>query len=487
MSLAELEFLFIFPVLFALYWLLPRRAALQNGLLLAFGYFFYWSWNPSLVWVIALATFVDYAAALYMEKHRASPKKVRAALAVSVIYNLGQLCWFKYVGFFAVSLNELLGALGIGASLPVLKLALPIGLSYYTLQKLSYTIDVYYERLPACRSPLRFATFVAFFPQLIAGPIVRGEQLLPQLEAPRRLTPDLVKGAASAFLLGFVLKAYVGDWCGQNLADPVFNDPAKYSAIGHWMGLFGYAAQVFGDFAGYSFMAIGVGRAFGVELPLNFDRPFLSKGLMELWRRWHITLNTWLFDYLYGPLTTSHGWFRGRLDVGFLIVFLLSGLWHGAAWGFILWGGLHGIGLVVQRRWDVYYRGLCRQDRVWVKRRKSRGYGLAALVLTQTFFIITLVPFRAVDLGGALSFFGGLVVSRGGALPYTGTVDALNLLACFGFLVGYHLLALGPGPKLQERFFALPAPVRGVVYGLVLLWLALLMPLSSGTFVYAQF
>ncbi len=488
MSLAEVEFVFFFAGVFALYWLLPRRAALQNGCLLVAGYLFYYSWNPTLVWVIALATTVDYGAARYMEAHRDDDRRRLAALWVSIVYNVGQLCWFKYVGFFATSLNDLLSVVGLAPSLPVLRLALPIGLSYYTLQKLAYAVDVYYGRYEACRSPLRFATFVAFFPQLIAGPIVRGNQLLPQLEQPRRLEPDVLRRAASAFLLGFVLKAYVGDWLGQNVADPVFRDPAAYSVLGHWMGLAGYAGQVFGDFGGYSFMAIGVGRAFGIELPLNFNLPFLSKNLMELWRRWHITLNTWLFDYLYGPLTTSHGWFRGRLDLGFLIVFIVSGLWHGATWGFVLWGALHGFGLVAQRRWDVFYRGLCRKDRVWVGRRKTRRYALAALLVTQVFFLVTLVPFRTPDLGGALSFAGGLFVSGGSAIPgVSRALDAFNLLLCFGFLGAYHLLDVGPLPALRDRFFTLPAPLRGVVYGLVVAVLALLMPMSSGAFVYAQF
>ncbi len=197
MSLAELEFVFFFAGVFALYWLLPKRAAVQNACLLVVGYVFYYSWNPQLVWVIALATAVDYGVTRYMAAHPDAPRKRLAALWVSIVYNLGQLCWFKYVGFFAASFNDLMTAAGLPPSLPVLRLALPIGLSYYTLQKLAYVVDVYYERYGPCRSPLRFATFVAFFPQLIAGPIVRGNQLLPQLEKPRRLDPDQLRAASS--------------------------------------------------------------------------------------------------------------------------------------------------------------------------------------------------------------------------------------------------------------------------------------------------
>lgn len=489
MSFSGVELVFFLPVVLAAYWLLPRKAAWQNAFLIAASYVFYASWNPKLVPILLVATAVDYGAAIAIERNRRRPRLARLALGASLVYNLGQLAFFKYAGFFAESLNDLLGALGLGAPLPVLRVVLPLGISFYTFQKLSYVIDVYYERLEACRSPLRFAAFVSFFPQLVAGPIVRGQELLPQLAAPRAPSIDGLRAGAGIFLLGYVKKAYVADYLAQTIVDPVWSSPERYSTAAHWLALFGYAAQVFCDFSGYSEMAIGTGRLFGIELPKNFDFPFLAKNLMDFWRRWHITLNTWLFDYIYNPLTTGESWMRGRLELGFVIVFLVSGLWHGAKWTFLAWGLLHGLGLVAFHRWDVFYRGLCRKDRKWVAVRKGTPYAAAAWAVTQIFFVLTLVPFRAPSGAAALAFAKSLVVPQAGLLvPAKGPLlRGPNLLVCAAFLVGYHLLELARGRALRERFFALPAPVRGAVYGLAIAYLLLFVPVASGTFIYAQF
>lgn len=223
------------------------------------------------------------------------------------------------------------------------------------------------------------------------------------------------------------------------MVDPVFAAPSGYATGVRWTSLFGYAAQLFSDFAGYSLMALGTGKLFGLTLPDNFHHPFLSKSLAELWRRWHISLNTWLFDYLFVPLTTGRSWFRGRTGAGFLVVFLVSGLWHGATWTFVLWGLAHGVALAGHHAYDQWYKGRCRKDRRWVTARKSRPYALASWFVTQLFF------------------------------------------------VGYHLLEVGPGPVWKARFLALPAPLRGVAYGLALAFLFIYVPLGASTFIYAQF
>lgn len=247
--------------------------AWQNAVLLIASYLFYATWNPALVWVLWLATAVDYTVGMVLGARPARPGGTgdgarrwrKVALATSIAFNVGLLGWFKYEGFFAESLNAVLDAVGLGAPLPVLRLALPLGLSYYTLQKLAYVLDVYYERIPACRNPLAFATFVAFFPQLICGPITRARTMVPQFSRARRLTPRGAAAAAGAFLLGFFMKAYVADRMGAGYVDPVFADPGAYGAVSHWVARFGYAVQLFCDFAGYSILAIGVGRFFGIE------------------------------------------------------------------------------------------------------------------------------------------------------------------------------------------------------------------------------
>lgn len=494
MSLGALDFAFFFPLVLALYWALPRRPAVQNAVLLAASYVFYASWDARLLPVLLFATGVDYVIGRYLGREapqdadEASAAKAtrqrQAALALSVVVNVGLLGYFKYTGFFLQSLHDLLQGLGLSGSVPVLRLALPLGISYYTLIKLAYILDVYRRRQKPCRSLLTFATFVAFFPQITAGPISRARQLMPQLERPRVLEPSHLAAAAGSFVLGFVMKSYVADWLAQSYVDPVFSAPDSYGPAGHWVALLAYGAQIFCDFAGYTYLAIGVGRFFGVELPANFNYPYLSQGLMEFWRRWHITLNQWLFDYIYGPLTTSRGWWRGRLGLGFLVVFLVSGLWHGARWTYVVWGLLHGAGLLVQYRWGEWYKTLCRRDRVWVQRRRSRPYALAGWVLTQAFFLFTLIPFRANTLAEAGRFTAGLVTGPGHQTP---NLASTNLVACVLFLLGYHLLELQPGQRLRRGFFALPAPVRGVVYGLVIVFLFLFVPVGAGTFIYAQF
>ncbi len=493
MSLSGVEMLFFLPAVFAVYWLLPRKAALQNAVLLLASGLFCLSWSPRLAAVLLVAIAVDYWAGRFIGFHREqSPGKARIGLAISLAYNLLQLGYFKYAGFFAEALDSLLRTVGLGAPLPVLHVALPVGLSFYTFQKLSYVIDVYWGRQEPCRAPLQFATFVAFFPQLTAGPIPRAGDLLPEYAVPRRFDLDVLRRGAGLFFLGYVKKAYVADYLGKYVVDPAFASPGALSTAGHWLALGAYAAQVYCDFAGYSEMAVGAGRLFGLELPRNFNYPFLSRTPAELWRRWHITLNTWLFDYIYNPLVTGEGRFRGRLDLGFLVVFLASGLWHGARWTFLSWGLLQGIALVVHRRWDEHYKGLCRRDRKFVALRKSRRYATAAWAATQLYFVVTLLPFRAPSLAEAGRYLLAMVAPHPGKLLLHTSpppVRLANLVGCLGFVIADHWMERrrAAGLPSVERFFALPSPVRGAVYGLVIVWLLLFVPLASGTFIYAQF
>lgn len=488
MSLSEVEIVFFLPMVLLLHWLGPRRATWQNSTLLVASWIFYASWSPKLLPILLGATIVDYLLGLYVARHRGT-SRARLGLALSLVYNLGQLGFFKYAGFFATELNRLLGVFGLSAPLPVLHVALPLGLSFFTFQKIGYMLDVYDERVEPCRSPLEFATFVAFFPQLIAGPIVRAGEMLPQWSRPRSIDTDAVRRGAGLMLLGYFKKAYVAAIVAREIVDPVFAAHEAYGTAGHWLATIGYAIQVFCDFSGYTDLALGIALLFGIELPKNFDYPFLSTSMMEFWRRWHISLNTWLFDYLYGPMTAGHGWFRERFDAAFMVVFLASGLWHGAAWTFVLWGVLHGIALVVDRRWDELYRGLCRKDRKWVARRKTLAYRGLSWVGTQLFFVVCLVPFRSANIGNALAFGERLFVPTRGTLlgPAQGRMRLLNLAIGAAFVVGYHALELPAFRGLRERFLSLPGPLRGAVYGIVVVVLFLFVPLSSGTFIYAQF
>jgi D-alanyl-lipoteichoic acid acyltransferase DltB (MBOAT superfamily) len=333
------------------------------------------------------------------------------------------------------------------------------------------------------RSLLVWTAFVSFFPQLIAGPIGRGAELFGQYEAPRRPDPAKFLRGLSEVVTGFVLKGYVAAQVGAAWVDPVFAHPGEFTRKAHVLALVGYTAQVFGDFAGYSLLAIGVGRMLGIVLPDNFDYPFLSTSPPEFWRRWHMSLNRWLFDYLYGPMVTSEGFMRERLGLGLVIVFLISGLWHGATWTFLLWGLLHGLWLLAHYRYDLFYKSLCRKDRVWVRRRKSTAYSLAGWAATFGFFVLSLIPFRATSFGACVGFVRGLVVG-GNDVPETSTGHAFVAVLLVAL---YHLAHLPALDRVRERVVALPAPVRGVALGLVVVLLVIFSPIGAGTFIYAQF
>jgi alginate O-acetyltransferase complex protein AlgI len=489
MSFVDVEYVFFLPALFAVYWLLPRQRVWQNSVLLLAGWVFYASWNWKLLPLLLAGSVLDFLIGRYLgARTDAVARRGRvAALTLSLVWNLGALAWFKYVGFFADSFNQLMGHVGLGTSLPVLHVLLPLGISFYTLQRIAYIVDVYYGRLPASRSALDFLVFTCFFPQLTAGPIARGSELLPQFEKPRQLAAATLGSAAATFLLGYMLKAWIAESLAPQIVDPVFGAQSEYSVLAHWLALVGYGMQVFADFAGYSLLAIGTARFFGIELPVNFNNPFLSRSLPEFWRRWHITLNRWLFDYIYNPLVSGSGWFRGRFYAALILVFLASGLWHGAAMTFIVWGLMQGIGMVVHRGWDEYYRGLCRKDRKYVTLRKSVPYAGAAWLITNLYFLLSLIPFRAATLADAGRFTTGLVASSGSKFPEIFAVPAVNLVLAAGFIVLLHLVELPRFRAVRDIFFRFPAPLRGIAYGLVIVYLILFVPIGSGTFIYRQF
>lgn len=488
MTLLDLAFAFFLPMAWVLHWLLPRRASVQNLVLLIASGVFYATWSWQLLLLLLAGTVVDHAIAGRLSFPNGSTPggsltQRRVLLATSLSLSLGTLAFFKYAGFFQESLARLAALLGADPAGPAIQIGLPLGISYYTLTRVGYMIDVYTGRIEASSSWVRFALFASFFPQLIAGPITRGNELLPQFASPRRLRAAALGRGAGAYLLGFIFKGYVANWIGPTYVDPVFAAPAAYAGPALALAVWAYALQVFADFAGYSLLAIGVGLFFGIDLPENFRRPFLARNVREFWNRWHITLNRWLFDHLYWPSVAGQGWLRGRLDLGFVLVFLLSGIWHGAAWTFVLWGLFHGLALVVHRRWDEFWKSLCRKDRIWVARRRTRSYALASWALTQSAFLVSLVFFRANSLGQVGEIARGLLRPDGEQLHLL----SFHLAVVLGILALHHALEFRPGQRLGTWFFQLPGPVRGVAYGLVIVFLFLFAPLGAGAFIYGGF
>ncbi|MEQ8279102.1 MAG: MBOAT family O-acyltransferase [Deltaproteobacteria bacterium] len=340
------------PYLFFLALVLPAswlvRGRPRQLLLLAASYLFYGWWDWRFLALIALSTVIDYVCARRIEAAHEDDTSGRGYVVFSVVSQLLILGYFKYAGFFVSSMQEGLQMLGVATEPLHLSIVLPVGISFYTFQTMSYTIDVYRRAQPAERDPLRFALFVAWFPQLVAGPIERASRLLPQLDGERRFDPKLAADGVLLILWGLTKKMLLADRAAV-IVDRVFDAPAgTYGAIDWYIAALAFAIQIYGDFSGYTDIARGTSRLFGVELTLNFRHPYLAIGPRDFWRRWHISLSRWLRDYLYVSLGGNRGgaW-RTRLNL--FLTMLLGGLWHGAAWHFVAWGVYHGVLLGIER------------------------------------------------------------------------------------------------------------------------------------------
>jgi alginate O-acetyltransferase complex protein AlgI len=376
----ELIFFAFFAALFVCYWLLQTNRNRKLLLLLA-SYAFYAAWDWRFLGLICLSTIVDYAVGLMLAQ-AADARRRKALLFLSLTVNLGMLGIFKYFNFFTDSLAIFLQTFGVAADWNTLNIILPVGISFYTFQTLSYTIDIYRGSLKPTRNLLDFSLFVAFFPQLVAGPIVRARDFLYQLDEKKTFRSVDFRWAATLFTVGFIKKAVIAD----NLAgvvDSFYFYPAAYDLAGSWVAVAAFAAQIYCDFSGYTDMAIAIAGFLGYRLCDNFASPYIATSITEFWQRWHISLSTWLRDYLYIPLGGNR---LGTLITyrNLMLTMLLGGLWHGASWNFVLWGGLHGIGLAVHR--------------IWSGRTNAKPLpAMLAMLLTLLFVILLWIPFRAPD------------------------------------------------------------------------------------------
>jgi len=339
-------FLLFFLVTLSVYWSLRTNGSRKVWLCLA-SYFFYGYWDYRFLALIFFCTAFDFLTARALER-QTDERRRKLFITLSICVNLGVLGFFKYFNFFVDSAVALANALGWSGSAPTLRILLPVGISFFTFQSMSYTVDVYRREIPAQKNFLDFATFVAFFPQLVAGPIVRARDFLPQLASIKRFDQIDVRRALLLFVGGYFKKACVADNVAAAI-DPVFSNPEHYDGAGRLLGAALYSLQIFCDFSGYTDMAMGVAALFGYALAKNFDAPYFSRSVQEFWQRWHISLSTWLRDYLYIPLGGNRG-SASRASRNLLLTMLLGGLWHGANWTFIIWGALHGLALVFHRR-----------------------------------------------------------------------------------------------------------------------------------------
>jgi alginate O-acetyltransferase complex protein AlgI len=385
MLFVEFRFLWFFLAVFCVYWALRENRSRKIWLLVC-SYIFYAAWNWKFLFLLMGSSLLDYVVGMMLARTE-NPRARRGWLILSLTANLGTIAFFKYYNFFVTSAAALLAWLGLPASIHTLNIIIPVGVSFYTFHSMSYTIDVYRGKMRAVPSLLDVACFIGFFPQMVAGPIVRAFAFLPQLQSARKFSNVDVRGALVLFLVGFFKKACVADGLAPTV-DKYFDSPATYGASSAWLAILFYGIQIYCDFSGYTDMAIACARLLGYELTLNFNFPYLARSVAEFWHRWHISLSTWLRDYLYIPLGGNRGnrWFVAR---NIMLTMMLGGLWHGGAWTFVFWGTLHGIMLVLHRQWSEW------------KTRPARLATIMAWIawpLTAWWICFTWIFFRAADL-----------------------------------------------------------------------------------------
>lgn len=405
------SFLLFLPLFFGVYWSLRRSLRWQNVAVVAASYYFYAQWDVRFLTLIVGVTLAGYVSGLVTARYGAGGKVSRIASGVSVAICLGVLCLFKYYDFFALSAERFLHALGFGGShFPLYHLILPVGISFYTFQVLSYVIDVHRGQMSPSRDVVAFAAFVSFFPQLVAGPIERATHLLPQMQQPRTFSYAQATDGLRQMLWGLVKKVLIADNCAP-VVDAVYGNPAS-GGIELWWATVLFAIQIYSDFSGYSDMAIGMSRLFGINLSTNFHLPYLSRNVAEFWQRWHITLTGWFRNYVYIPLGGSR---RGKLRTlaNTFAVFLVSGLWHGAAWTFLCWG---------------FYHACCFVPVILSGKRRPRlaDCGVAGwrdvprVVLTFFLVCVGWVFFRADSMGQALTYLCRMFSDFAPTVPYGG-------------------------------------------------------------------
>jgi alginate O-acetyltransferase complex protein AlgI len=467
------EFALFLPLVLAGYYALRHRA--QNVLLLVASYIFYGWWDYRFAGLLALSTVLDFLLGMKIDDAQ-EPSRRRRLIIASCAMNLTILGFFKYFNFFVDSFVSLGSSLGVSLDVPTLRIILPVGVSFYTFQSMSYTIAVYRRQLRATRSLFEFAVYVSFFPQLVAGPIERATHLLPQVQKPRRVTPEQISSGALLILTGLFRKVAIADSVAP-LVSEIFAQPAAQTSGTLLVGLYLFSIQIYCDFAGYSDIARGVARLFGFDLMENFAQPYFSTNITEFWRRWHISLSTWLRDYLYVPLGGNrHGTFATYRNL--FITMLLGGLWHGANWTFIVWGALHGTYLAVHK----FLLG----DRRPVVENRSRSLAswpleLGKMVFTFHLVALTWIFFRADSLA-----HGWLYLTRILSMSGAPTLDALARVIVAGALV----LAIDAA---QYRFrtatpaLAWPWPVRAVAYAAMVLLMFGLRTDDVIPFIYFQF
>ncbi len=474
MVFSSLIFLFGFlPLFFLLYLLSPSRPRFKNNIILLGSLVFYAWGAPKFVFVLLGSTLIDFYLVRWMDQQEIGIRK-KAGLFLSIALNLGLLLYFKYANFFFENLNELFQALGL-SGFQWTHVILPIGISFYTFQTLSYSIDVYRKTAKPLDQLDAYIMYIMMFPQLIAGPIIRYNEIRPYLSSRKVISDDVLVGV-HRFSIGLAKKVLIANVMGAYVQNSIGGGiPPEFYFLQAWTVILAYAFQIYFDFSGYSDMAIGLGRILGFKFPENFNNPYISRSITEFWRRWHITLSRWMKDYLYIPLGGNRLG-QSRTLINLFLVFIISGLWHGAAWNFVLWGAFHGVFLVL--------------DKLFLKSLLNR-LGLFSVPVTFAIVLFSWVLFRLDNLNQVLSFWFVMVSPNFEVIPNLSS----ELLLVGSFSLLFSFLGMVPGIlKWQEKFFqAPPKNVFSIILktgtAILLVWLSAsqLTAQSFNPFIYFRF
>jgi len=485
MNFASFEYIWFLVIVWLLYRVLPLRA--QNLMLFAASYFFYASWDWRFLSLIIFSTIVDYSVGRYLEREeKASRRKI--ALCISLCANLGLLGFFKYFGFFVDSAVLALNEIGIQAHEPTLKILLPVGISFYTFQTLSYTIDVYRRKLDACRNIIDFSLFVAYFPQLVAGPIERASHLLPIIQKPRTITHDEIRRGLFLILLGLVKKLAIADGLAPSV-DAIFNTSSEVSGLDVALATYAFAFQILCDFSAYTDIARGTSKLFGIHLMINFNAPFLASNPSDFWRRWHISLSSWLRDYLYISLGGNR---KGKIRTYFnlMTTMVLGGLWHGAAWNFVLWGFYQGLLLCGFRVFEPAAKHRGPAPSPYKPDSRARIVLLNALkhlVCAALFFQLVCygwLLFRANSID-SIAYLSTQIVSPEGWMSISIPRPPLAALAGLLVLIPWEIATFFSG---RASFYRSWHPfLQGILIGILIILLCLGANNNASTFIYFQF
>lgn len=490
MNFNSLTFLIFYPIVLLLYFILPLKY--RWVMLLAASYYFYMSWNASLIFLILFTTVISWVCSLIIEKTESKAKK-RLCLIITLVVSLGILFFFKYYNFLADSVSGLLTLFGAPSQDWTLNLILPVGISFYTFQTLSYAIDVYRGSVKAEHHFGYYALFVSFFPQLVAGPIERPNNLLPQLKAENKFNTEDAAAGLKRMMVGFFKKVVVADLLAEYV-NVVFNDAESATGLGIIIASCMFAVQIYCDFAGYTDIAIGCARVMGIRLMQNFNRPYSARTIKEFWGRWHISLSSWFRDYLYIPLGGSRC-SRPRYLTNVMIVFLVSGLWHGADWTFVIWGFLHGAYQIIGNLTFGFRKKIT--DALHINR-DSKGFHVYQTVITFILVTFAWMFFRANNTADLMVLLNRLFTSWStpvsevmSAMGLTGTGVILSVLSVACMVFYDRLVVHDEKPDSSGLLKSVVAVDKGkslvAVWCIMIAWIVLLAGDGASSFIYFQF